>query len=241
VHVDLLPVFRVFASLRRRVSRTYNLTVDFLENEDEELAFYNHDSNRAVAVVWPAIVENRLTDALRAYMRPDEKIANELFRPEGALGTFAQKIKLGYMLGLYQEDLKDDLVLLAKIRNAFAHRVDITAFEVSPVRDWMDNMTTLKVHRALLERMKKENPQDVKGKTALSILSSELMDYRNSFHLCIRFMIHQLLEMETTIRSRRAANTARKNHLHNRTPNSPLLRCPPRPVPARCAVCRSPA
>jgi hypothetical protein len=197
-----------FSDLSAVCSQTYNPGMDFLENEDEELAFYNHDSNRAVAVVWPAIVENRLTDAFRAYMRHDEKVANELFRPDGALGAFGQKIKLGYMLGLYGQDLNDDLVLLTKIRNAFAHRVDITGFEVSPVRDWMDKMTTLKVHRALLEHMKKENSQDFKGKSALSILSSELMDYRNSFHLCIRFMIHKLVAVERAIKSRHLANIA---------------------------------
>jgi hypothetical protein len=95
--------------------------MDFLENESEELAFYDHDSNRAVGVVWPAIVENRLTDALKAYLRPDDRVFGDLFRPDGALGTFGSKIRLGYMLGLYEEDLKDDLVQLTKIRNAFAH------------------------------------------------------------------------------------------------------------------------
>lgn len=173
-----------------------------LENEAEELAFYNHDSNRAVAVVWPAIVENRLTDALRAYMRPDESVSKDLFRPEGALGTFGQKVKLGYMLGLYEKDLKDDLVLVTKIRNAFAHRVDITDFETSPIRDLMDQMTTLKVHRDLLEHMKKENPQDGSGKTRLFVLSTELTDYRNSFHLCIRFMIHKLVAIEKALKNR---------------------------------------
>src|SRR5450759_1487344 len=162
-----------------------------LENEAEELAFYQHDSNRAVAVVWAAIVENRLTDVLRAYMRPDERVANELFSPNGALGTFGHKIQLGYMLHLYAKDLKDDLVLLTKIRNSFAHRVDIISFETSPVRDWMDGMTVLKVHRELLERLKKESKpdDDLTKKTTLSVLSSELCDYRNSYHLCIRFMI----------------------------------------------------
>jgi hypothetical protein len=145
-----------------------------LENEAEELAFYNHDSNRAVAVVWPAIVENRLTDALKAYMRPDESVSKELFRPEGALGTFGQKVKLAYMLGLYEEDLKNDLVLLTKIRNAFAHRVEITDFDTSPIRDFMDRMTTLKVHRELLEHERKENPQDGPGKARLLVLSNEL-------------------------------------------------------------------
>lgn len=173
-----------------------------IENEAEELAFYNHDSNRAVAVVWPAIVENRLTDALRAYTRPDESVSKELFRPEGALGTFGQKVKLGYRLGLYEKDLKDDLVLLTKIRNAFAHRVDITDFETSPIRDFMDQMTTLKVHRNLLEHMKKENPSDFEGKTRLSILSCELIDYRNSFHLCIRLMTHKLVAIERALKNR---------------------------------------
>jgi hypothetical protein len=112
--------------------------MDFLENKDQELVFYNHDPNRAVAVVSPAIVENRLTDALRGYMRRDEKVADELFRPEGALGAFGRKIKLGYMLGLYGQDLKDDLVLLTKIRNAFARRV--------PVSDFQHSVTAQVVH-----------------------------------------------------------------------------------------------
>lgn len=185
--------------------------MDFLENENEELAFYNHDSNRAVAVVWPAIVENRLTDALRSYLRPDESVANELFRPEGPLGPFGQKIRLGYMLGLYEQDLKDDLVLLAKIRNAFAHRVDITGFEVSPVRDWMDNMTTLKVHRALLEQLKTKNPQDCDSKLKLSVLSGELIDYRNSFHLCIRFMIQKLVAIDKAIRAGHSSHASAEN------------------------------
>jgi hypothetical protein len=177
-----------------------------LDNAAEEAAFYNHDSNRAVAVVWPAIVENRLTDALKAYMRSDETVAKELFRPEGALGTFGQKIKLGYMLGLYEKDLKDDLVLLTKIRNAFAHRVDITDFETSPIRDYMDQMTVLKVHRNLFESMKKENPSEGPRRTQLFVLSNELLDYRNSFHLCIRFMIHTLVAKE------RAAKEEAKHH-----------------------------
>jgi hypothetical protein len=34
----------------------------------------------------------------------------------------------------------------------------------------MDQMTTLKVHRAMLERLKKENPNDFDGKLRLSVL-----------------------------------------------------------------------
>jgi hypothetical protein len=180
--------------------------MQFLENPIEESEFYNHDSNRAVAVVWPAIVENRLTDALRACMRPDDVVAKELFRPEGALGTFGQKIRLAYMLGLYEKDLKDDLIYLSKIRNAFAHRVDISSFETSPIRDYMDKMIVLKVHRNLLAKLKKEtNSESSEEKTRLFILSSELIDYRNSFHLCIRFIIHKLVDIENGIKQRKSS------------------------------------
>jgi len=179
-----------------------------LEDKAEELAFYQHDSNRAVAVVWPAIVENRLTDALRSYMRPDRRAADEMFSPNGALGTFGQKIRLGYMLGLYEKDLRDDLVLLSRIRNAFAPRVDITSFEVSPIRDQMDRMTVLKVHRQVLEQMQRESKpdDDPRKKTQMSLLRDELSDYRNSFHMCVRFMIHRLVAVEKALKEQRPVN-----------------------------------
>jgi hypothetical protein len=128
-----------------------------------------------------------------------------MFSPNGAMGTFGQKIKLGYMLGLYEQDLKDDLVLLSRIRNAFAHRVEITSFESPPIRDQMDCMTVLKVHRDLLERLRKESkPEDDQmSKTNLFVLSTELCDYRNSFHLCIRFMIHKLVAVEKAFKQQR--------------------------------------
>lgn len=176
--------------------------MDSLDNPAEESQFYNHDSNRAVAVVWPAIVENRLTDALKACMRQDEVVSRELFRPDGALGTFGQKIRLGYMLGLYEKDLKDDLILLSRIRNAFAHRIDITSFETSPIRDYMDCMIVLKVHRELLRKLQEDPNTDAQARTRTFVLSSELCDYRNSFHLCIRFMIHKLVAVERAVKKR---------------------------------------
>jgi hypothetical protein len=168
-----------------------------LKEPAEETAFYNHDSNRAVAVIWPAIVENRLTDAIRASLRPDKKVADEMFSPSGALGTFGQKIRLGYMLGLFETDLRDDLTQLSKIRNAFAHRVDITSFEESPVKDRMDAMRIVTVHRELLRSLQSEKAEGEKvDSTKLFVLEQELSDYRNTFHLCVRFMIHTLVRAE---------------------------------------------
>ncbi len=168
-----------------------------LKDPVEEIAFYNHDSNRAVAVVWPAIVENRLTDAIRASLRPDKKVADEILSPSGALGTFGQKIRLGYMLGLYEADFHSDLTQLSKIRNAFAHRVDVTSFEESPIKDRLDSMRIVAVHRKLLSKMQSDKTTGEKvNSTMLVVLEQELSDYRNTFHLCIRVMIHSLVHAE---------------------------------------------
>lgn len=185
-----------------------------LENKDEELAFYQHDSNRAVAVVWPTIVENRLSDALRAYMRKDKKVAQKMFEQNGALSNFGNKILLGYMLGLYEDDLRHDLDQLRRIRNSFAHKVEITTFETSPISDHMDSMNVLRVHRELLESLKKENPTQGTRKTMLFVLTQELSDYRNSFHLCVRAMIHKIVDAEKKLL---AAQDAAQKRAQSRT------------------------
>jgi DNA-binding MltR family transcriptional regulator len=98
--------------------------LDSKDSKDEEVAFYTHDSNRAVAVVWAAIIENRLTDVIKTAIRKDEKIASELFDPGGPLGNFGTKIRVAFMLGLVNRNVTDNLLIINKIRNKFAHRAE---------------------------------------------------------------------------------------------------------------------
>jgi DNA-binding MltR family transcriptional regulator len=105
-----------------------------LEDKNEESAFYELDSHRGIAVVGAAIVENRLTAVLRAAMRQDESALQELFRSSGPLGTFGTKIRLAYLLRLIHEDLYNDLLIVTRIRNAFAHDVKISSFEEQSIR-----------------------------------------------------------------------------------------------------------
>ena len=71
-----------------------------LEDKDELAAFYELGSDRAIAVVCLAIVENRLTDLLKAAMRKDDTAQEELLNPSGPIGSLATKVKLAYLLGL---------------------------------------------------------------------------------------------------------------------------------------------
>ena len=80
------------------------------------------DSPFEVALIGTAMVEHRLDVVLRkALKRQDDKDWRSLLRPGEALGTLNSKINLGYVLGLYKEDVKKNLEIIRDIRNAFAH------------------------------------------------------------------------------------------------------------------------
>jgi hypothetical protein len=181
-------------------------------DKDEETAFYNHDSNRAVGVVWAAIVENRLTDALMAGLRKDKEIQKDLFGPQGPLTNFGTKIRLAYMLGMINLDMKNDLLCISRIRNAFAHSVKIKDFDSPPVCDYMSQLKVIKAYTELLntkkeelkrsERSKRKKPEPVTGKMKLSekgfifILEQELFDNRSKYHCCVRNYISILTNLE---------------------------------------------
>ena len=91
-------------------------------------------SDRAVAIVGGALVEELLTRALKYFLRPDATSMEELFSFSGPLGTFSAKIRMGYHLGCYGEEVRRDLDILRRIRNDFAHELQAT-FSTQVIRD----------------------------------------------------------------------------------------------------------
>lgn len=101
-----------------------------LEHQDEIDAYYLADPahQRAAGVLWPALVERRVDKLFDAALRPDKVVRNDLFQPSGALGNYAVKVRLAYMLGWFAKDMYDDLILVGKIRNRFAHAFEAKDF-----------------------------------------------------------------------------------------------------------------
>ena len=164
------------------------------KDKHEEAAFYAWEAPRAMAVGLGALVENRLTDVLRLSMRPDEAVANELFQVSGALGNFGTKVRLGYMLSLFDKDFFRDLLIVNKIRNAFAHDLAITSFDVQPVTDFIASLNANKIHRQLYERLKAELREDSPNadKTKVLILRGDLETKVGQFRMCARFYLNSL-------------------------------------------------
>ena len=103
--------------------------------EFAKLFDYGEASDRAVAIVGPAFLDTLLTELLVNFLIDDEKEVARLMRPDGPLGTFAEKVSGCYCLGLIGETIKSDLRLVAKVRNRFAHDIRASVSD-EQIKSW---------------------------------------------------------------------------------------------------------
>lgn len=90
-------------------------------------------SDRTLAIIGSALVENYLTDAIKRRLRQHANAANQLFQPTGAVGAFRSKVCLGFLMGIYEESIFDDLNRVATMRNDFAHKAEPLKFETPKI------------------------------------------------------------------------------------------------------------
>lgn len=79
------------------------------------------ESDRGLALYATAHIDNELEKILRNKLVGSTQHLNDIFSFNGPLGTFSSKIKLSYSLGLISKAKMNDINILRKIRNEFAH------------------------------------------------------------------------------------------------------------------------
>jgi DNA-binding MltR family transcriptional regulator len=186
-------------------------TMPDFKDQDELDAYYMAAPAhpRAAAILWPIIVEKRIDALFMMALRPDEKIKNELFRPSGALGSYAVKTQLAYLLGWMGEDVFKDLLTISKIRNRFAHNLDVKDFDDQQIAAWLNNLRGSKLLPEMLENARKEferlesngdekydesKKPEVMTRAKLMILEGMAEVPQQRFRWCIDLMIHKLDE-----------------------------------------------
>jgi DNA-binding MltR family transcriptional regulator len=87
----------------------------------EAIATFTKQTDRGCALVAAAWVDDALAEYVRAVLRPDQHVSDQLFQSEGPLGTFSARIKIAYMFGLIERYEYEDLEIIRSIRNEFAH------------------------------------------------------------------------------------------------------------------------
>lgn len=176
-----------------------------LEDKEEEAAFYELESDRAIAIVCAAIVENRLTAVLKAGMKQEERVLSELFRPSGPLGSFGTKIRLAFLLNLIHDDIYKDLLQISTIRNDFAHNVKIKSFDDDQsIKDRVQSLKAFSVWKSVHEEYQAElqqNSEDPDIRLKESILRGEMEVTRDAFRMCVRFYIGKLVTTEKAMKN----------------------------------------
>jgi hypothetical protein len=81
------------------------------------------ESDRAVAIVGAAWVEEALGDSIKSFLIIHVDAHNRLFSGAGPLSSFSAKIDLARLLGLMTDPIRSDLHKIREIRNEFAHSI----------------------------------------------------------------------------------------------------------------------
>lgn len=99
------------------------------------LLFQDEKNERAAAIVGAAFLDTQLEHILMSFFVEDEREVGNLLKTERPIGTYGSRISLVYCLGLIGPIVRDDLRLVGKIRNRFAHDLN-SSFEKDPIRNW---------------------------------------------------------------------------------------------------------
>ncbi len=127
------------------------------------------ETERGLAIVGAAFLDDALKELLRAYLIDDsKKVVNGLL--SGSIGSFKKRCDLAYALGLIGPDMHSDLDQVREIRNAFAHCYSDLDFSASKV---LDRCKNLKI--ADLADPEKTMPARDRLATSVSLLAAHIV------------------------------------------------------------------
>ncbi|RED31830.1 mannitol repressor [Rhodopseudomonas thermotolerans] len=80
-------------------------------------------NDRGVAITFASMLEDRLRWLIETQFIENlsEKRKASLFKGQGPLSTFSAKTEVAFALGLVKPEVRDQLIIIAQIRNKFAH------------------------------------------------------------------------------------------------------------------------
>lgn len=97
---------------------------------------FKSESDRACAVLGPAVLDSQLYHLLKDYFVNDPTKTEKLFEgPAGPAANFSSRINLAYALGFISPDELYDLNIIRKIRNKFAHELHGLTFSIQHISD----------------------------------------------------------------------------------------------------------
>jgi mannitol operon repressor len=105
---------------------------------------FQNESSRAAVILGASFLDAQLRQILANFMIDPENAVDELLGDEDIherpLSTFSARIKAAYCLGLISKNERDDLNLIRRIRNRFAHRLHDLTFDDKKIIGWCNSL-----------------------------------------------------------------------------------------------------
>lgn len=101
--------------------------------------FHDESNDRAMVIVGAAFLDTQLEHIIKTFLVDDENEIETMLRPDQSLGTYGGKTRLAYCLGLIGANVRNDLRLIGKIRNKFAHDL-YASFENAEIHSWVSSL-----------------------------------------------------------------------------------------------------
>lgn len=132
----------------------------------------NKETDRGCALMAAAFLDENLKDMLKAKFIDDTDSFKTLFTGTGGMATFSSRIELSYLLGYISPQVRSHLNIIRRIRNDFAHSMEIISFETESISNRCRNLK--------LDYHKYTNPRDIFTASAFSIAGSLKGERENS-------------------------------------------------------------
>lgn len=98
-----------------------------------------NQSDRGAALIATAYLEERLLDAIKARTHRHD-VEGWFYKGAGPCASFTAKIALGFLLGIYDEEIRRMFITVKDIRNEFAHKPEPRDFNSQKIRDLCKNI-----------------------------------------------------------------------------------------------------
>jgi Transcriptional regulator len=113
----------------------------------EFLNEFQRETDRAAAVLAAAYLDSRLEALLRAKFVAVPKFVEELLTGQGGLSSFSARISVVYAVGLISLRAAEDLHIVRRIRNDFAHKLHGLSFNTPQIASYVSKFNILQALR----------------------------------------------------------------------------------------------
>ena len=131
-----------------------------VRNVNKVIEEMEKESDRATAILLGAELEDVLLQILTKYLLPSQpEKSTRLLEPDAPIGSFAARIEIIYRLGLIISAAHNELHLIRKIRNEFAHKKSGLSFKSESVSQLISKLVFPKVVDQYLLTKSKDDPK----------------------------------------------------------------------------------